>query len=185
MEMQGAKQVEKAILDSEAVARAVAQLAEQIEKCKDAHKELSLLAVKRGGIALAGRLRPLIERAIGRPVPYGELDIGLYRDDHSRALPVIGPTNIPFSLEGGSVILVDDVLFTGRTIRAALNEMMDFGRPRRVFLAVLVDRGGRELPIQADFVGTTVDCPASHRVMVSFTELDGRDGVFLREKAQK
>ena len=114
----------------------------------------------------------------------GSLDITFYRDDvgEARLNPVVQDTDIPFDLTGLSILLVDDVLYTGRTIRCALDELMDFGRPERVRLAVLVDRGGRELPVQPDFVGKAVSAPVDARVEVRLAEEDGEDGVWITEK---
>jgi pyrimidine operon attenuation protein/uracil phosphoribosyltransferase len=132
-------------------------------------------------VQLAERLSRLIEQGEGHPVPSGKLDITLYRDDLQAIgpRPVVGETKLPGDLDGKTVVIVDDVLYTGRTIRAALDEFADFGRPRRILLCVLVDRGGRELPIQADIAGVTVNTGAQDRVDVFVTEMDGRDGVEL------
>jgi pyrimidine operon attenuation protein/uracil phosphoribosyltransferase len=133
---------------------------------------LAVVAIRRGGVHLATRLRAQLKEALGREIPAGTLDIALYRDDLSArgAAPVLGPTEIAFPLDGKTVVLVDDVLFTGRTVRAALDELVDFGRPRRVWLAVLVDRGGHELPIAADFVGARVDAGGEDDVQVRLKE---------------
>jgi pyrimidine operon attenuation protein/uracil phosphoribosyltransferase len=143
------------------------------------------VGIQRRGVELAARLASLIgEREAGsgkQPIPLGKLDITLYRDDLSTVGPVprVGVTSLPGELEGRTVLIVDDVLHTGRTIRAALDELADFGRPRRILLCVLVDRGGRELPIQADFVGLTVETSGGDRVDVAVQELDGQDSVEL------
>lgn len=149
-------------------------------------KDLVLIGIQRRGVELAERLAHLIAQAENVEIPRGALDITLYRDDLQTIgpRPVIGETRIPMELSGRCVVIVDDVLYTGRTIRAALNELADFGRPSRVGLAVLVDRGGRELPIQADIVGETVEMPAGTRVDVLVSELDGRDAVELVEVGQ-
>ncbi len=133
---------------------------------------LAIVGIRRGGVHLAERLRARLGRLLGRVPPAGTLDIGFYRDDLAGggAAPVIGPTEIAFPVEGRTIVLVDDVLFTGRTVRAALDELVDFGRPRRVWLAVLVDRGGRELPVAADFAGLTLDVPAGSDVEVRLRE---------------
>ena len=133
---------------------------------------LALVGIRTGGLHLAERLAAQIESIEGRRPLLGAVDITLYRDDVFRGLPrpEIGPTELPFDLEGVTVVLVDDVLYTGRTIRAALDALMDFGRPRAVQLAVLVDRGRRELPIQADYVGLTVATEADESVKVFLTE---------------
>jgi len=131
-------------------------------------------------VELALRLKRLIDGVERSDVPWGKLDITLYRDDLQMIgpRPVVGETSLP-DIDDRAVVIVDDVLYTGRTVRAALDEVTDFGRPRRILLCVLVDRGGRELPIQADVVGTTVSLTATDRVDVLVSELDGRDAVEL------
>jgi pyrimidine operon attenuation protein/uracil phosphoribosyltransferase len=121
----------------------------------------------------------MIEKSEGGRVPSGALDITLYRDDLQTVgpRPVVGPTHIPWAIDDKHVVIVDDVLYTGRTVRAALDELADFGRPSRIALAVLVDRGGRELPIHADIVGKKVDVAGGERIDVLVEELDGRDAV--------
>ncbi|BDG06471.1 bifunctional pyr operon transcriptional regulator/uracil phosphoribosyltransferase PyrR [Anaeromyxobacter oryzae] len=137
-----------------------------------AAKDLAIVGIRRGGVFLAQRLRRELAQALGGEAPLGTLDIALYRDDLAQkgAAPVIGPTDIRFPIQGKTIVLVDDVLYTGRTVRAALDELVDFGRPRRVWLAVLVDRGGRELPIAADFVGARVECGEGDDVQVRLVE---------------
>lgn len=168
------------ILDERAIARALARMASEIvERCHGTDG-LVLVGIQRRGVQLADRLQRLIEQAEGVTVPAGRLDITLYRDDLQTVgpRPVVGVTSLP-DLDGRIVVIVDDVLYTGRTVRAALDECADFGRPRRILLCVLVDRGGRELPIQADIVGATVPTGPADRVDVLVTELDGRDAVEL------
>ena len=133
--------------------------------------QLAVVGIRRGGVHLAERLRRELSAA-GGEVPIGTLDIALYRDDLSERAPapLVGPTVIDFSVTGKTIVLVDDVLYTGRTVRAALDELVDFGRPRRVLLAVLVDRGGRELPIAADIVGARLEVPEAEQVEVRLTE---------------
>jgi pyrimidine operon attenuation protein / uracil phosphoribosyltransferase len=169
------------LLDASAMARALSRMAsEVVERCGGA-EGLVLLGVQRRGVELAARLAALIAKREGRAVPLGKLDITLYRDDLSAIgpRPVVGPTDIPSAIEGATVVIVDDVLYTGRTVRAALDELADFGRPRRILLCVLVDRGGRELPVQADIVGLAATVAPGERVDVAVTELDGRDEVSL------
>ena len=148
---------------------------------------LALLGIRRRGVPLSRRLARHLERRGRRDVALGELDINLYRDDiHDRGIPRVGATNIPFSLERRRILLVDDVLFTGRTVRAALTALSNFGRPRAVRLLVLVDRGGRELPIAPDFVGLEVSAGRGEVVRVRVEEEDGEDGVFrIRPDAGK
>ena len=139
---------------------------------------LAILGIRRRGVPLAARIRRHLERAGRRDIPAGELDINLYRDDvHDRGIPRVGATRIPFALEEHHIVLVDDVLFTGRTVRAALTALSNFGRPKSVRLAVVVDRGGRELPIAPDFVGLHVDAGPGDMVRVRVEEEDGADGV--------
>ena len=169
------------ILDDRAMSRALARMASEIvERCHGTD-HLVLVGIQRRGVELAHRLADLIERTEGRPIPLGKLDITLYRDDLQSigASPVVGETKLPHQLDGQTVVIVDDVLHTGRTIRAALDELADFGRPRRTLLCVLVDRGGRELPIHADIIGTTVTTAGDDRVDVLVTERDGEDAVNL------
>jgi len=140
-----------------------------------------LVGIQRRGVELADRLAALIAAGEGGEVPRGKLDITLYRDDLQTVGvgPVVGETSLPGSLDGRTVVIVDDVLHTGRTIRAALDELADFGRPKRILLCVLLDRGGRELPIQPDIAGQTVRVRPGERVDVFVSELDGRDAVEL------
>lgn len=169
------------LLDAAGMARTLSRMAgEIVERCGGA-EGLVLVGIQRRGVELAHRLARLIEESSGARVILGKLDITLYRDDLSAIgpRPRVGPTDLPVEIEGRVVILVDDVLYTGRTIRAALDELADFGRPRRILLAVLIDRGGRELPIQADVVGRTVTTAPGDRVEVGVAELDGHDGVEL------
>ncbi len=155
------------LLDSEAVNRGLRRVAgEIVEHHRGAH-DIILIGVRRGGVPVATRLCAWLEQFEGK-VPLGTVDITLYRDDAATALPNprIGPSDIPGSIEGAHVIIVDDVLFTGRTIRAAIDAVMDYGRPKRIELAVLIDRGGRELPIQADYRVRQVEVPRDQRVDV-------------------
>jgi pyrimidine operon attenuation protein / uracil phosphoribosyltransferase len=175
------------LLDAPAMARALSRMAvEIVERCQGADA-LVLVGIQRRGVELAARLADLIQKTEGRPVPLGKLDITLYRDDLSAVgpRPVVGETSLPSEIDDRIVVIVDDVLYTGRTIRAALDELIDFGRPRRTLLCVLVDRGGRELPIQADIVGLSVTTTPGDRVEVAVRELDGEDHADLvREGAR-
>ena len=169
------------LLDDRAIARALTRMASEIiERCHGA-TDVVLVGIQRRGVELAQRLARLVENQEGRAIPTGKLDITLYRDDLQAIgpRPVIGETQLPGDLDGRTVVIVDDVLYTGRTIRAALDELADFGRPRRTLLCVLVDRGGRELPIQPDIVGVRQATGPSERIDVFVKELDGRDAVEL------
>jgi pyrimidine operon attenuation protein/uracil phosphoribosyltransferase len=169
------------VLDERAMSRALQRMAsEVVERCHGTDG-LVLVGIQRRGVELAERLGALINRAEGRAIPQGKLDITLYRDDLQSIgpRPVVGETRLPRDLNGLTVVIVDDVLYTGRTIRAALDELADFGRPRRILLCVLVDRGGRELPIHPDIVGLTITTSPGDRVDVRVREVDGDDGVDL------
>lgn len=163
------------VLDADAVARIERRIAHAIVEQTGGTERLALVGIRRGGVDLARRLGRAIEEAEGEPVPVGTVDISLYRDDAATALPdpKIGPSDVPFEVGAREIVLVDDVLQTGRTVRAAIDCLLDYGRPRRIWLAVLCDRGGRELPIAADFVGRSFEVAASARLEVRWTEPDG------------
>jgi pyrimidine operon attenuation protein/uracil phosphoribosyltransferase len=167
------------LLDERALARTLQRMASDILHDTAAADRLVLVGIQRRGVELAARLAAHIEKETGKGVPRGALDITLYRDDLEAVgpRPVVGTTHLPGDLDGRDVWVVDDVLFTGRTVRAALDELADFGRPARIGLAVLVDRGGRELPIQADVIGKKAPVDPGERVEVLVRELDGRDAV--------
>ena len=175
------------LLDEAGIRAALSTIADEILESRIDPRNLTLIGVRTGGVPLAERLRAIIGARVGFTIPLGVMDITLYRDDvfDGLAQPVVGSTELPESIEGRVVILVDDVLFTGRTTRAALVELMDFGRPEMVKLAVLVDRGHRELPIQPDYVGLTVKTTRTELVSVMLRELDGTDRVVLRERARR
>jgi pyrimidine operon attenuation protein/uracil phosphoribosyltransferase len=158
----------RVLLDADSVSRGLRRVAGEIVERHRGTEGLVLIAVRRGGIPVADRIAYWIRELESREIPVGSVDITLYRDDAATALPNprIGPSDIPCSLDGARVVLVDDVLFTGRTVRAAIDALIDYGRPRRIELAVLVDRGGRELPIAADYVVRAVDVPPNERVDV-------------------
>lgn len=168
-------------MNAQDIDRAVRRLGREIaERAKGsgAARDVAIVGIRRGGVFLAQRLRRELVQALGgEPPPLGTLDIALYRDDVAEkgAAPVIGPTDIAFPVQGKTIVLVDDVLYTGRTVRAALDELVDFGRPRRVWLAVLVDRGGRELPIAADFAGARIDVRDEEDVQVRLRESGAPD----------
>lgn len=167
------------ILDARAMSRALQRMAVEILELAHGTDALVLIGIQRRGVELAQRLARLIEKEEGVMVPQGALDITLYRDDLQTVgpRPVVGETHLPGDLTGKHAVIVDDVLFTGRTVRAALDELADFGRPERISLCVLIDRGGRELPIQADIVGKAVKVGKDERVEVLVQELDGQDDV--------
>jgi pyrimidine operon attenuation protein/uracil phosphoribosyltransferase len=170
-----------ALLDARAIKRALDHMAKQIIEMCGAPDQLVLVGIQRRGVELAQRLALLISAETGTEIERGALDITLYRDDLETVgpKPVIGETHLPAELSGKCVVIVDDVLYTGRTIRAALDELVDFGRPARIGLSVLIDRGGRELPIQADVVGKAITAQRGDRVDVLLEEVDGRDAVEL------
>ncbi len=180
--------VERRVMaDDAAVARMLRRLASEIVEKNGGTADLVLVGIRTGGLYLAERLVGLIENIEGGRPPLGAVDITLYRDDVFAGLPrpEIGPTELPFDLDGVTVVLVDDVLYTGRTVRAALDALMDFGRPRAVQLAVLIDRGRRELPIQADYVGLAADTAADESVKVFLTEAgQARDRVVVRVREE-
>ena len=166
----------RVVMDGDAVTAALGGIARALAARHAAGASLALVGVRRGGIPLAQRLHGLLAAEGRRDVLVGTVDITLYRDDAATALPnpQIGRSEIPFEVEGRVVILVDDVLYTGRTTRAAIDAVMDYGRPRAIEFAVLVDRGHRELPIQADYVGLRVDTSRRERVEVRIDPLDAR-----------
>jgi pyrimidine operon attenuation protein/uracil phosphoribosyltransferase len=169
------------VLDARAVARTLRRMADEIVELFGGTDDLVVVGIQRRGVQLSDRLAAAIEEREGGTIPRGALDITLYRDDLQTVgpRPVVGRTELPWTLDGKGVVIVDDVLYTGRTVRAALDELADFGRPGRIALAVLVDRGGRELPIHADVVGKRLDVPPDARVDVLVRELDGDDAVVI------
>jgi pyrimidine operon attenuation protein/uracil phosphoribosyltransferase len=173
------------ILDARALNRTLRRMADEIVEVNDGTDGLIIVGIQRRGVQLAARIVAFIAEREKVTVPQGALDITLYRDDLQTVgpRPVVGKTNIPVDIDGQHVVIVDDVLYTGRTIRAALDELADFGRPRRIALAVLIDRGGRELPIAPDVVGKRIDVLPHQRVDVFVEELDGVDEVLLATKA--
>jgi pyrimidine operon attenuation protein / uracil phosphoribosyltransferase len=169
------------LLDAQAVQRALRRMAEQIVESKGGTEGLVIVGIQRRGVQLADRIVARIRESETVTVPCGALDITLYRDDLQTVgpRPVVGATTLPGSIDGKHVVIVDDVLYTGRTVRAALDELADFGRPASIALAVLIDRGGRELPIQPDIVGKRVSAKSGDRVDVLIDEVDGRTGAIL------
>jgi pyrimidine operon attenuation protein/uracil phosphoribosyltransferase len=174
---------DKVVLDSEDIRRTLVRIAHEIVE-RTAGEDLAIVGIHRRGAVLAVRLHALIEDLLAdTPVPLGDIDISFYRDDlNLRSTgdhPVVHASHIEFPLEGATVVLVDDVLYTGRTVRAAIDALFDYGRPRRVQLAVLCDRGHRELPIRPDYVGKNLPTARAERVNVRVTELDGDDEVTI------
>jgi pyrimidine operon attenuation protein/uracil phosphoribosyltransferase len=180
------------VLDGEAIAKSLTRIAHEIAERNGGPDgpgldRVALVGIQTRGAPLASRLRRLVEERTGIELPVGVLDITFHRDDvHVRnggrppnRQPVVRATSIPFSIEGSTVVLVDDVLYTGRTVRAGIDALLDFGRPARVQLAVLVDRGHRELPIRADYVGKNLPTGRSERIQVELVEVDEIDSVLL------
>ncbi len=183
-DLYGEKEQGKLIVSEDDLARIVNRMAHQILEKTEGARDTILLGIPTRGVPLARRLVERIKSFEGHDVPGGVLDITLYRDDlRLRGARAVGRTELPSAgIDGRRVILVDDVLFSGRTIRAALNALADLGRPRQVQLAVLVDRGHRELPIRADYVGKNIPTALSENVRVSLTEVDGADEVRIMSK---
>lgn len=171
------------VMDESGIRRALTRIAHEILERNKGTEGLCLVGIRNRGDNLAFRLASIIEEIENVKVPVGVLDITLYRDDFTTlgAQPVIHKTSFGFDVNDKIMVLVDDVLFTGRTIRAALDEIIDFGRPKSVQLAILVDRGHRELPIRADYVGKNVPTSSSETVEVLLKEVDGKDSVVLKE----
>jgi len=175
------------LMDGDRLARTLARMAHEILERHPDMSQVVLVGVRTRGVPLARRLARTIKKAAGLEPAVGALDITLYRDDLTTIAPhpVLKGTDIPTSIDGRTVILVDDVLYTGRTVRAALDELIDFGRPARIRLAVVVDRGHRELPIRADFVGRTLTTAREEVVQVMVREEDGEDRVVLLERLRQ
>ena len=175
-------QSEKVVLDGDDIRRTLVRIAHEVVEKNADPAGLAIVGIHRRGAILAARLKRLIDDLLDADVPLGDLDISFYRDDlTSRPVqPVVHASRVDFSVEERTVVVVDDVLYTGRSVRAALDALMDFGRPERIQLAVLIDRGHRELPIRADYVGKNVPSARSEQVEVHLTETDGRDEVVLR-----
>ena len=173
----------KSILDAARMNRALSRMAIEIVEGSRGTDDLVIVGIRSRGVPLAERILEKINEAEGVEVPLGILDITLYRDDLTTVAPqpLVKPTSLP-SIEGKHVILVDDVLYTGRTVRAALDALVDFGRPKIVRLAVLIDRGHRELPVHADVIGKTVPTDRSEVIKVKVKEIDGEDDVLIMEK---
>ena len=171
------------ILTDLAMERALKRIAHEIAERNEAANDVVIVGIQTGGVPLAQRLSALLAGIWGQPVPTGRLDVSMHRDDlDHRVAPRVQPTVIPFDVTGRTVVLVDDVLFSGRTVRAAMDALNDFGRPRQIQLAVLIDRGHRELPIKADFVGKNVPTGRDENIIVRLAEEGGLDEVVLERK---
>lgn len=172
---------DRKVMNSRDIERSLTRIALQILEINHGTKNLAIIGIHTGGVFLADRLKKIIESREGVTLPTGTLDISLYRDDWSLATqnPMVKKTDIQFAVEGMKIVLVDDVLFTGRTIRAALDAIMDFGRPQSIQLAVLVDRGGREVPIQPDYAGMTIQVGLQEHVHVHLKETAKTDAVVV------
>lgn len=174
------------LMDAKDLEKSLSDLARQLIEYFKSPEDLVIIGIRTRGVNLAQRLQKKLSNHFKKPIPSGILDITLYRDDLSQlaSQPIVEPTHLPFDVSLKKVILVDDVLFTGRTIRAALDQLVDFGRPVVVRLVVLVDRGWREYPIQPDFVGMKIETSLNQIVQVRLTEIDGEDSVSLVTKEQ-
>ncbi|HEY8202127.1 MAG TPA: bifunctional pyr operon transcriptional regulator/uracil phosphoribosyltransferase PyrR [Actinomycetota bacterium] len=174
--------VKAVVLEAPEMARALKRIAHEILERNKGAEGLVIVGIRKRGVPLAERLGDEIAQIEGTLPPVGALDISFYRDDvHIRRPAEVATTVMPFDVDGRTVVLVDDVLYTGRTVRAAIDAVVDFGRPRRVELAVLIDRGHRELPIRADFVGKNIPTATREEVMVQLEETDGRDLVLIAD----
>lgn len=174
------------IMDARQIDRALSRIAHEVVERNHGTDDLALVGIRSRGVPLAEALRRKIQEFEGVEIPTGIVDITLYRDDLSQIAPnpIVQATELPFAIEGKVVILVDDVLFTGRTIRAALDAIIDYGRPRAIQLAVLIDRGHREFPIRADFVGKNVPTALTEVIKVQCLDIDGEDSVLMMEVAE-
>jgi pyrimidine operon attenuation protein/uracil phosphoribosyltransferase len=176
------------IMDADRIARTLTRIAHEIVERNKGVEDLALVGIRTRGVPIARRVARALKEITGDDVPTGALDITLYRDDLMRHAvgpqPVVRRTEITFSIDDRKIILVDDVLYTGRTIRAALDALIDFGRPKAIQLICLIDRGHRELPIKADYVGKNLPTSLSESVQVRLQEIDGGDEVILQQEAQ-
>ena len=177
---------EKIIMTPEDIKRSLARIAHEIIERNKSTGHLVLVGMRTRGVPLANRLAAYMENPEGSKIPVGALDISLYRDDLSslEQQPAVQRTDIPVDIDDKSIVLVDDVLYTGRSIRAAMDALIDLGRPRSIQLAVLVDRGHRELPIRADYVGKNIPSSRDEEIQVQLVETDGTDGVVIIKNSQ-
>jgi len=178
------KRVKAKLMDENDLNRTLTRLAHEIVERNKGVENLAVVGIRTRGVPLGKRIAEKVSQIEGKDVPFGTLDITLYRDDFKFKHPVAHVTNIPFKIDRMTLVLVDDVLYTGRTVRAALDALMDYGRPARIQLAVLIDRGHRELPIRPDFVGKNVPTAADEEIRVKVKEIDGEDAVYLVEVDQ-
>ncbi|MBE5757122.1 MAG: bifunctional pyr operon transcriptional regulator/uracil phosphoribosyltransferase PyrR [Clostridiales bacterium] len=176
--------LETILLDEMAVERALKRISHEIIERNKGVDNLVLIGVRTRGVPMAEKIRSNINLLENADIPFGKLDIKMYRDDLTEVseMPIVSDTNIPFSVQGKDVILCDDVLFTGRTVRAAIEAIMSLGRPKSIQLAVLIDRGHRELPIRADYVGKNIPTSLNEVVSVKFMDVDGVQNVALNKK---
>src|SRR5256885_10728270 len=193
MKLPAPTSAEKILMDAEALGRTLSRIAHEIIEANPDLTRVALVGMQTRGVQLAQRLRRLVERRAGAPPAIGAVDITFYRDDVQvrgggaprHAQPVVRSTALDFPLEGKTVVLVDDVLYTGRTIRAAIEALFDYGRPDRIQLAVLVDRGHRELPIRPDYVGKNLPTSRGERIQVQLVEVDEVDRVLLIDNPEE
>jgi pyrimidine operon attenuation protein / uracil phosphoribosyltransferase len=169
-------------MDADDIRRALVRIAHEIIERNRGAQNIALVGVRTRGVPLAHRLARFIREFEGTTVPIAELDITLYRDDLHTRRSLVGPTDVPFDVSGKHLILVDEVIFTGRTVRAALDALTDLGRPATIQLAVLVDRGHRELPVRPDYVGKNLPTSRAEQVDVRLTETDGEDVVYIQKQ---
>lgn len=171
------------VMDAEEMRRALSRVAHEILEKNRGASDLAFIGILRRGAPLADRLAGLVEAIEGVKVPVGRLDIAMYRDDYAERRKPASPMDVPFDVSGKRIVLVDEVLFTGRTVRAAITALMDLGRPACIQLAVLLDRGHRELPIRADYVGKNIPTSRTEHVVTRLAELDGEDAVTITKTA--
>ncbi|MCL5019175.1 MAG: bifunctional pyr operon transcriptional regulator/uracil phosphoribosyltransferase PyrR [Patescibacteria group bacterium] len=173
--------IKSKVIDEQGLKRTIARLAHEILEWNKGLEDIAIVGMQTRGVFLAKRISQKLQEIEGKPVPVGILDVTLYRDDFRLRLkqPKVQATEIPFSIDEKNIVLVDDVLYTGRTVRAALDAVMDLGRPASIQLAILIDRGHRELPIKADFIGKNIPTSIGEEISVHLQEVDGEDGVYV------
>jgi pyrimidine operon attenuation protein/uracil phosphoribosyltransferase len=175
--------IKSEVIDEEGIRRALTRIAHEILEKNKGADNLALVGIRNRGLYLARRLAEKIEEFEGVKVPVGSLDITFYRDDVAiKPQPEVYETELLFDVNGKTIVLIDDVLYTGRTVRAAMDAIMDYGRPAKIQLAVMIDRGHRELPIRADYVGKNIPTSRKEKVQVEVKEVDGRDAVVIAEE---